>query len=115
MKNADGQFVAPSAEGFKAAAVSANWGNGFYEILTNEPGKDTWPISGATFILMHKVQDKPENAAQTIKFFDWALKNGSGMADQLDYVPLPPPVIALIDKQFATIKDASGKVIAMGN
>lgn len=115
IKNADGQFVAPSAEAFKAAAAGADWGNGFYEILTNGPGKATWPISGATFILIHKVQDKPENGAQVIKFFDWALKNGSAMADQLDYVPLPSPVVALIDKQFATVKDAAGKVVAMNN
>jgi phosphate transport system substrate-binding protein len=113
MKNADGQFVAPSAEAFKAAAVGADWSNGFYEILTNGPGKETWPLSGATFILLHKVQDKPENGAQVIKFFDWALKNGSAMADQLDYVPLPSPVVALIDKQFATVKDAAGKVVAL--
>ena len=115
IKNADGQFVAPSAEAFKAAAAGADWGNGFYEILTNGPGKATWPISGATFILIHKVQDKPENGAQVIRFFDWALKNGSALADQLDYVPLPSPVIALIDKQFATVKDAAGKVVALNN
>jgi phosphate transport system substrate-binding protein len=115
MKNASGQFVAPSAEGFKAAAASASWGNGFYEILTDQQGKDTWPLSGATFILLYKVQDKPENGAQAVKFFDWALKNGSALADQLDYVPLPPPVVAMIDKQFATIKDASGKVLPTGN
>jgi phosphate transport system substrate-binding protein len=111
MKNADGQFVAPSTESFKAAAASAKWENGFYEILTEEPGKDTWPISGATFIIMHKVQDKPEIAAETIKFFDWALKNGSAMAGQLDYVPLPAPVVGLIEKQFASIKDTSGKAV----
>lgn len=111
MKNADGQFVAPSAESFKAAAASANWGNGFYEILTNEPGKDSWPITGATFILMHKVQDKPENAAATIKFFDWAYKSGSEMAQELDYVPLPGNVVGMIQKQFAEIKDGSGKAV----
>jgi phosphate transport system substrate-binding protein len=111
MKNAEGEFVAPSAESFKAAAASANWGNGFYEILTNEPGKGSWPITGATFILMHKVQDKPENAAATIKFFDWAYKSGSEMAQELDYVPLPGNVVGMIQKQFAEIKDGSGKAV----
>jgi phosphate transport system substrate-binding protein len=111
MKNAEGEFVAPSAESFKAAAASANWGNGFYEILTNEPGKGSWPITGATFILMHKLQDKPENAAATIKFFDWAYKSGSQMAEQLDYVPLPSNVVGMIQKQFADIKDGSGKAV----
>lgn len=111
MQNADGQFVAPSAESFKAAAASANWGNGFYEILTNESGKGSWPITGATFILMHKLQDKPENAAATIKFFDWAYQSGSQMAEQLDYVPLPGNVVGMIQKQFAEIRDGSGKAI----
>jgi len=111
MKNAEGEFVAPSAESFKAAAASANWGNGFYEILTNEPGKGSWPLTGATFILMHKVQDKPENAAATIKFFDWAYKSGGEMAQELDYVPLPGNVVGMIQKQFAEIKDGSGKAV----
>jgi phosphate transport system substrate-binding protein len=111
MQNADGQFVAPTAEAFKASAAGAKWDNGFYEILTNQPGKDTWPISGATFIMMHKAQAKPENAAQAVKFFDWALKDGSAMADELDYVPLPSKVVDLVRKQFGEIKDSSGKAV----
>ncbi len=115
LQNKDGQFVAPSADSFKAAAASANWDNGFYEILTNEAGKGAWPITGATFIMMHKVQDKPENASQVIKFFDWAYKSGSGMAEDLDYVPLPSTVVDRIQKQFALIKDGSGKAIYAAN
>jgi len=115
LQNKDGQFVAPSADSFKAAAASANWDNGFYEILTNEAGKGAWPITGATFIMMHKVQDKPENASQVIKFFDWAYKSGSGMAEDLDYVPLPSNVVDRIQKQFALIKDGSGKAIYAAN
>ncbi len=111
LKNADGQFVVPGLESFKAAAASADWSNAFYEILTNEAGKESWPITGATFILMHKVQDKPETAAEAIKFFDWAYKHGAGMADALDYVPLPAAVVGKIQKQFADIKDGSGKAV----
>lgn len=85
----------------------------FYQVLTEQPGKDSWPITGATFILMHKVQDKPANAANTLKFFDWAFVNGDKMADDLDYVPLPASVKDLIRSQWAgNLKDASGKAIA---
>ena len=69
----------------------ADWKNapGFYQILTDQPGKTSWPITGASFILMHVKQDKPQNAAEVLKFFDWAFKNGQKMAEELDYVPLP--------------------------
>ncbi len=85
----------------------------FYQVLTDQPGKDAWPISGATFILMYKTQDKPANAANVLKFFDWAYANGDKMADELDYVPLPASVKDLVRKSWAAnIKDASGKMIA---
>ena len=70
-------------------------------MLTDQPGKDAWPITGATFILMHKVQDKPANAANALKFFDWAYTNGDKMADDLDYVPMPDAVKALVRKTWA--------------
>ena len=81
----------PTTTAFQAAAADADWKNapGFYQILTDQPGKTSWPITGASFILMHTKQDKPQNAAEVLKFFDWAFKNGQKMADELDYVPLP--------------------------
>ncbi|HJV60440.1 MAG TPA: phosphate ABC transporter substrate-binding protein PstS [Albitalea sp.] len=112
LKNKDGQFAAPDAANFKAAAAGAEWSKSFYQLLTEQPGKDTWPISGATFILMHKQQDKPAQATSTLKFFDWAYKNGDKMADELDYVPLPDTVKGLVRKQWQHITDASGKVVA---
>ncbi len=112
MQNRDGSFVQPSDSAFKAAAAGADWAKSFYQILTNQPGKDAWPITGATFILMHKVQDKPANAAGSLKFFSWAYANGDKMADDLDYVPMPASVKAAIEKSWAEIKDASGKSIA---
>lgn len=113
MQNANKVFVQPSEEAFKAAAAGAEWTKtAFYEILTNQPGKDSWPITGATFILMHKVQDKPGDAAAALRFFDWAYKNGDKMADDLDYVPMPPSVKAQIEKAWGEIKDASGKAVA---
>jgi len=112
MQNAAGQFVAPEDVSFKAAAAGADWSKSFYQILTQQPGAQSWPITGATFILMQKVQDKPAQAAATLKFFDWAYKNGDKTADDLDYVPMPPAVKNQIAKAWAEIKDGSGKAVA---
>ena len=112
MQNAGGHFVSPDDKAFKAAAAGADWGRSFYQILTNQPGNDSWPITGATFILMHKVQDKPAQAAQVLKFFEWAYRAGDKTADDLDYVPMPASVKASIEKLWTTeLKDASGKGI----
>jgi phosphate transport system substrate-binding protein len=110
--NKDGKKVGPDAESFKAAAANADWANapGFYQILTNEPGAKSWPISGATFILMHKTPEDPAAAAEALKFFAWAYEKGDKAAEALDYVPLPDSVVALIKKTWAAeIKDGEGK------
>ena len=112
MQNSTGAFVSPDDTAFKAAAAGADWSKSFYQVLTNQAGKDSWPISGATFILMHKLQDKPANGSESLKFFSWAYKNGEKAADDLDYVPMPKPVVAAIEKSWAELKDASGKPIA---
>lgn len=112
MQNSTGAYVSPDDTAFKAAAAGADWSKTFYQVLTNQPGKDSWPISGATFILMHKLQDKPANGSEALKFFSWAYKNGDKVADELDYVPMPKPVVAAIEKAWAELKDASGKPIA---
>lgn len=113
MRNKDGNFVQPDDSAFKAAAAGAEWQKSFYQVLTEQPGKDSWPITGATFILMHKLQDKPASATNSLKFFDWAYGNGDKMADDLDYVPLPAAVKDLVRKQWAeNLKDAAGKAIA---
>ncbi len=115
LKNASGNFVAPDDLTFKAAAAHADWTkSNFAEILTEQTGKDAWPITGATFILMHKVEDKPAQAAEVLKFFDWSYKNGAKMADELDYVALPESLIKLIRASWAQIKDASGKPVFGG-
>ena len=112
MQNAAGNFVAPDETAFKAAAAGADWSKSFYQILTNQPGKDAWPLTGATFILMHKNQDKPAEAAAALKFFEWAYKNGDKTADDLDYVPMPAAVKTQIEKAWGEIKDSAGKPIA---
>jgi phosphate transport system substrate-binding protein len=114
MQNKDGQFVQPDDDTFQAAAAFADWKNapGFYQILTDQPGKTTWPITGASFILMQQKQDKPQNAVEVLKFFDWALKNGQKMASELDYVPMPDAVVKVIaDAWKAQLKDTAGKPI----
>lgn len=114
LKNADGQFVEPDDENFKAAAAGADWSKapGMYLVLTNQPGKATWPVSGASFILMHKTQADADKAKEVLKFYDWAFKNGGAMAAELDYVALPAPVVKLIEDSWkAKIKDASGKAV----
>jgi phosphate transport system substrate-binding protein len=112
MQNAAGNFVAPDETAFKAAAAGAEWSKSFYQILTNQPGKDAWPLTGATFILMYKSQDKPAEGAAALKFFEWAYKSGDKTAEDLDYVPMPSVVKAQIEKAWGEIKDASGKPIA---
>jgi phosphate transport system substrate-binding protein len=114
LSNRDGKFVAPDDEAFKAAAASADWAKapGMYLILTDQPGAKSWPITGASFILMHKVQQNPANAKEVLKFFDWAFQNGDQMASDLDYVPMPDPVVKLIQTQWKSqLKDASGKPV----
>ena len=114
MKNLDGQFVSPDDENFKAAASNADWAKapGMYLVLTNQPGKATWPVTGASFILMHKSQAEAEKGKEVLKFFDWAFKNGGQMAADLEYVPIPAPVVKLIEDGWkAKIKDASGKAL----
>jgi phosphate transport system substrate-binding protein len=114
MANKDGQFVAPDDETFKAAAAGADWAKapGMYLILTDQPGAKSWPITGASFILMHKVQDKPEHAKEVLRFFDWSFKNGNGMASELDYVPMPDAVVKLIQSQWKSqLRDQAGKPV----
>jgi len=112
MVNKDGKSVAPSAKAFQAAAANADWekAEGFYVILTDEPGPDSWPIAGATFILIHKQPQDPAAAAEALKFFSWAYAKGDKMAEDLDYVPMPDKVVTAIQKEWAAkVKDAGGK------
>jgi phosphate transport system substrate-binding protein len=113
MKNSSGAVVEPKTETFKAAAAGADWSKSFYQILTNEPGKNAWPIVGATFVLLHTAQDKPVQGTETLKFFDWAFKNGTQAANDLDYISLPDSVVAEIRTQWKQkVKDAAGKPLA---
>jgi phosphate transport system substrate-binding protein len=115
LKNSAGNFVSPEDTTFKAAAVGADWSkSAFYQILTDQPGKDAWPITGATFILLQKVQDKPQQGTEVLKFFEWSYKNGAKMADELDYVPMPDSVVGLVHAAWGQVKDGAGKPVYGG-
>ena len=111
--NRDGQVVAATPETVMAAAAGADWSEapGMYMILTDAPGKNAWPIAGATFILMHVTQAKAENAREVLKFFDWAYQNGDKMASDLDYIPMPDSVVAIIKSNWKSIKDSAGRSV----
>src|SRR5262245_5077660 len=112
--NKAGKAVVPAMPSFAAAASNASWETtpGFGVILTNEPGAETWPITSATFVLMHKQPADPAAAGATLKFFDWAYAKGGGMAEELDYVPMPAKVVAAVRRFWAAeIKDARGRPI----
>jgi phosphate transport system substrate-binding protein len=112
LKNKDGVFLQPDDENFKAAAANAEWTKtpGFGVVLTDQPGKASWPITGVSFILMHKQQADAAKGKEVIKFFEWAFANGDKSAVDLDYVPMPDSVVKQVQAAWkASLKDASGK------
>lgn len=114
LSNHDGVFVMPESKTFQSAAANADWQHtpGFHVVLTNQPGKDSWPITGASFILFHKAQQAPERAQEALKFFDWSYHNGGKAAEELDYVPMPNAVVALVEGVWSKdVKAADGKAV----
>jgi phosphate transport system substrate-binding protein len=114
VQNKEGQYPKPEDSTFQAAAAYADWANapGFYQIITNSPGKDSWPITATSFILLRTTPEKPQNSAEVMKFFDWSFKNGQKMAEELDYVPLPDKLVQLIQAAWKSeVKDGSGKAV----
>ena len=113
VQNRAGKFVQPEDGTFKAAAAGADWNSvpGMGVVLTDQPGEQSWPITGASFILVHAKQEKPASAKEVLKFFEWSFRNGQGMAGELDYVPMPEPVVKQIQAAWKGISDASGKAL----
>jgi phosphate transport system substrate-binding protein len=112
MLNKDGKTVQPTIEAFQAAAANADWNSvpGYGVILDNQPGAASWPMTAATFILIHKQPQDPAAATEALKFFAWAYGKGGKMAEELDYVPMPASVTASVQKVWSgEIKDAAGK------
>jgi phosphate transport system substrate-binding protein len=114
MVNTDGKVVEPKTAAFQAAAASVDWAKspGYYVILTNQPGADSWPITGASFILIYKQPDDPEAVKTALEFFDWAYASGDKMAEELDYVPIPDKLVGLVKTTWkSSVTDGSGKAI----
>ena len=101
--NKAGKSVQPTVASFQAAASNADWANapGYYVILTDQPGEQSWPITASTFILMHREPADKATSAEAVKFFKWAFANGGKMAEELDYIPMPDPVVKLIEKTWS--------------
>jgi phosphate transport system substrate-binding protein len=117
LTNKSGATVAPSAESFQAAAANADWAksNSYYLILTDQAGAKSWPITGASFILMYKQPPDPAQVDAALKFFSWAYQNGAAMASELDYVPLPAALIAQVKKTWAAQITSGGHAVWTGN
>ncbi|MFS0755508.1 phosphate ABC transporter substrate-binding protein PstS [Noviherbaspirillum sp. 1P10PC] len=114
LKNRDGQFVQPDDETFKAAAANAEWSRtpGMAVVLTDQAGKNAWPVTGASFILMHRSQADSAKGRDVLKFFDWAYREGGAMAAELDYVAMPPAVVKQVaDLWKGEVKDGGGKAM----
>jgi len=111
LQNKAGKFVAPTIETFQSAGANADWQNapGFYMLLTDQPGENSWPITGASYILIHKNQTSP-GAKEMLKFFSWCLKNGAGTAEKLHYVPIPKNLVELIEKQWTNVTYQGKKI-----
>jgi phosphate transport system substrate-binding protein len=117
LRNRDGAFVAPHAFSFQMAAANADWSKapGFYLLLTDQPGKESWPITGASFILMHKEQAKPDTGRAALGFFDWAFRNGGTLAEALDYVAMPANVVNAVEDSWKQIVGPDGKPVWDGH
>lgn len=113
LQNGAGQFVAPTIESFQAAAANADWANapGFYMVLTNQPGDASWPITGASFILIYKEQADAKIAEAMLNFFDWGFKHGTDIAKALNYVPMPESVIAQVESLWKSSVTAGGRPV----
>ncbi len=116
LRNREGAFVAPNSASFQAAAANADWAQapGFYMLLTDQPGKESWPITGATFIPMHQQQTDPVKAREVLNFFDWAYRNGGKLAEELAYVPMPQKVIGMVEQSWKSIVGPDGKPVWQG-
>ncbi len=113
LQNRAGKYVAPTSETFQAAAANADWAkaDGFYLVLTDQPGEASWPITGASFILVHKEQADAATAKEVLKFFAWCYRNGGRTAEKLHYVPMPAKVISLVEKAWQEQIKAAGKPV----
>jgi phosphate transport system substrate-binding protein len=113
LENSAGKYVEPTSETFQAAAANADWGNapGFYMVLVNQPGENTWPIVGASFILIYREQEDPDKALAMLDFFDWCFANGGEAATELDYIPIPENVVSMVEETWSEEVMCNGRSV----
>ena len=111
LQNRDGQFVAPGKQAFQSAVANANWGaaSALRALVAHQGGQQTWPITGATFALIYKQQQRRLTAIEMLRFFDWSYRYGAKLADELQYVPMPKDVVQMIESAWAEVTDAHGQ------
>ena len=116
LSNRDGAFISPSSSSFQSAAGHADWAHapGFYLVLTDQPGKESWPITGASFILIHTKQEKPDQAKAVLEFFSWCYAEGGKMAEELDYIPMPAGVVKIVKETWKGISSSDGTPVYPG-
>jgi phosphate transport system substrate-binding protein len=114
VENRAGKYPEPTIGSFQAAAANADWKNspGYYVVLVNEPGDESWPITGASFILIHKEQENAQMATALLRFFDWCYHHGAEAAESLDYVPIPLKVVDLVEATWNQELRSGGKSVA---
>jgi len=110
LMNAAGNYVAPGAAAFTAAAVGTPWNRSLHQVLTNHSGKDAWPITGATYVVVALKPTNPKATQAVIRFFDWAYAHGGQMAGDLGYVPLPEPVQTLVRQEWSQATGDHGRL-----
>ena len=113
LKNKAGKFVKPEMKSFQAAGANADWKDapGYYMVLTDQPGADSWPITGVTYILLYKKQADMAKAKALLKYFDWCYKQGAAAASRMQYVPIPHPVVAMVEKTWAKEITVNGEAV----
>jgi phosphate transport system substrate-binding protein len=111
LQNRDGEFVTPSRQAFQSAVANADWAAApaFYALLAHQSGRQTWPITGATFALIYKQQQRRLTAIEMLRFFDWSYRVGAKLADELQYVPMPKDVAQMIESAWTEVTDAHGQ------
>jgi phosphate transport system substrate-binding protein len=111
LKNRNGEFVAPGGHSFRSAVANADWAGApaFHASLVDQLGKQTWPITGACFVLIYKQQQKRSTATEMLKFFDWSYHTDAKLADELQYVPIPEHVVQLVESAWGDVKDPQGE------
>lgn len=113
LKNRSGHYVSPTLDTLQAAAANADWehAKGYYMVLTDQPGAKSWPITGATFVLLHKQPKNADSIKTAMKFFDWSFRKGADMARGLQYVPIPMNVVDMIEKSWTQEVKDNGKAV----